>query len=291
MDKLKNLTANNRPVVYTSFDGDNMPFMWDMCEYVLKQNRIPVNPEAALGYYVSTVSLGGVKENVMADCLTLELLADEMWIFDNPKKTLAEGVIAEIILFNEIKGKGVKFVDGIDTKKTKETVLNPEQTKKWISMQDETLVADLRTKMLNRYNKNKSAYLIFNSKNFKHADWARAYCYKNLLCPLSPQNILPSHLYRTAGAENKYLSDRLAIMRRADKILLFADKFHFEREIGNLDNISQAELGFSKKLDKQVQVIGWDEAKVPKYDPLKPWALTNKENREIGVNWERIANK
>ena len=51
-----------KEVVYTSFDGDDMNHMLEICQKVLDENKIPVNPEMALGYYISTNTLGGSKK-------------------------------------------------------------------------------------------------------------------------------------------------------------------------------------------------------------------------------------
>ena len=66
-----------RKIVYTSFDGDDMHHMLAMCDRVLKNNEIALNPEMALGYYISTETLGGKKVNVMTDCLTLTVFSDK----------------------------------------------------------------------------------------------------------------------------------------------------------------------------------------------------------------------
>ena len=62
-----------RKVVYTSFDGDDMHHMLKICDRVLKEGKIALNPEMALGYYISTETLGGKKIEVMTDCLTLNV--------------------------------------------------------------------------------------------------------------------------------------------------------------------------------------------------------------------------
>lgn len=48
-----------------------MHHMLAICDQVLKHDMIALNPEIALGYYISTETLGGKKINVMTDCLTL----------------------------------------------------------------------------------------------------------------------------------------------------------------------------------------------------------------------------
>ena len=67
-----------RKIVYTSFDGDDMHHMLAICEQVLNNQMIALNSEMALGYYISTETLGGQKINVMTDCLTLTIFSDKL---------------------------------------------------------------------------------------------------------------------------------------------------------------------------------------------------------------------
>ena len=196
-----------------------MHYLHDICKTEIDRGNIPLNPETSLGYYISTVTLGGKKIEVMKDCLTLETIA--------------------------------KY--------------------------------ELENNLLKPYlNENhESAYIIANMTNFKHIDWARIYCYKNGLCPISPQNILPLHLYKDNMKD--YLLSRLELLSRADKILLFIDKNNFEDELSKLDDYSTSEIYYARNYlkDKNIEIIGWDEALVPKYDPNSKWALTTNEDIEI----------
>ena len=85
-------------VIYTSFDGDDMHYLYNICNYEINRGNIPLNPETALGYYVSTVSLGGRKIEVMKDCLILEMLSDKMSVYSKEGRTLSEGILAEMFL-------------------------------------------------------------------------------------------------------------------------------------------------------------------------------------------------
>ena len=40
-----------KKIVYTSFDGDDMNHMLQICRTAIENDRIPLNPEMALGYY------------------------------------------------------------------------------------------------------------------------------------------------------------------------------------------------------------------------------------------------
>ncbi len=39
-----------KPLAYTSFDGDYMPFLPNMLTYAKANGFLPINPESALGY-------------------------------------------------------------------------------------------------------------------------------------------------------------------------------------------------------------------------------------------------
>ena len=72
---------SKKNVIYTSFDGDDMHYLHNICDYEIKRGNIPLNPETSLGYYVSTVSLGGQKIDVMKDCLTFDMFSDKVSVY------------------------------------------------------------------------------------------------------------------------------------------------------------------------------------------------------------------
>ena len=278
------VAKDKKPIVYTSFDGDDMHYLNDICNDVIKRGEIPLNPEAALGYYVSTVTLGGTKQKVMSDCLTLEMLSDKLYVYRNDDVDISEGIIAEMILWNIIKNQGFSFIHDVRRlENPKDDILSKSELSKWISSQDSVLNQELFHNLLNSYMKqnHESVYLIANFKNFKHIDWARAYCYDNDLCPISPQNILPFSLYK--NDENNYLESRLNLLDRVNQVFLFIDRFNEKEEIKNLDKFSLAELYYLKEYcpNKMFTIIGWDQANVPKYDKGKKWSLTSKEDIKV----------
>lgn len=274
----------SKTIVYTSFDGDDMHYLSDICKNVIEQGKVPLNPEAALGYYVSTTSLGGVKQEVMKDCLTLEMLADELYVYRNHDYDISEGIIAEIILWNLMKNNGLSFVGDVKSLENYDLKgMDASELEKWILLQDSLLKKELNYNLLDGYmkTKHKSNYVIANFRNFKHIDWARTYNYNNGICPISPQNILPYTLYKNDNIE--YLKARLELLRRTDEATLFIDRFNKVDELNGLDDFSKAELYYLKMYlpNKPFKIIGWDEIGVPKYDKNKKWALTTKEDLEI----------
>lgn len=276
--------SSKKNVIYTSFDGDDMHYLHNICGYEIRRGNIPLNPETSLGYYVSTVSLSGKKIDVMNDCLTLEMLSDKMSVYAKEGRQLSEGILAEMLLWDIKKGKGLDIVEGVthlETSKLHE--LSDLQLKKYLSQIDPIVKFELFNNLLTSYNEktHQSAYIIANMENFKHIDWARNYCYTHKLCPVSPQNILPFYFYK--GNEKEYLESRLELLRRTDKVLLFIDRNNLMEDLSRLDSYSLAEIYYVNKYlkDKNIELIGWDEALVPKYNQNIKWSLTTNEDTII----------
>lgn len=279
-----------RKVVYTSFDGDDMHHMLAICNNVLQHDMIALNPEMALGYYISTETLGGKKINVMTDCLTLTIFSDKLWIYGKTDTLLSEGIMAEIFLWSQIKNKKATFVPDIYGKELIE--MNYLELKEWLNrMTDENFRNDIFNNLLNSYKEHThhTVYIGANFVNYKHIDWARVQAYRERLCPISPQNILSYFLYHSLNDhEARYLKDRLTLLAKSDMYWLCIDSSNLEAELNKLDQNTLVELYMLNTFytDKPVKIVDWGEIKVPKYDKSKKWALTNKEQEEIlGNNW------
>lgn len=278
-----------KKIVYTSFDGDDMNYMLQICKTVLDANKIPLNPEMALGYYISTVTLGGNKVNVMRDCLTLTLFSNELWVYGDCSDFLSEGIIAEIFLWSQIKNKRATFIpdfyngdkvamDYLELKNWLDTKI-PVETKK-----------EIEDNLLKGYKADShgTVYIGANFKNFKHIDWARVYAYEENLCPISPQNILNYYLYKTCKDEKAYLKDRLTLLANSDEYWLCIDSTNMKEELERLDQFTLAELYVLDTLfpEKKFKVMDWGKIGVPKYNKNATWALTTKEQKEIlGHDW------
>lgn len=279
-----------RKVVYTSFDGDDMHHMLAICDQVLKHDMIALNPEMALGYYISTETLGGKKINVMTDCLTLTIFSDRLWVYGKTDTLLSEGIMAEIFLWSQTKNKKATFIPNIYGQEQVE--MNYLDVKEWLDrMTDEKFRNDIFNSLLTPYKAqtHSTVYIGANFVNYKHIDWARVQAYKERLCPISPQNILSYFLYqsfRDKGA--RYLKDRLTLLAKSDIYWLCIDSTNLESELNRLDQNTLAELYMLNTFytDKAVKIVDWGDIKVPKYDKSKMWALTSKEQEEIlGNNW------
>lgn len=279
-----------RKIVYTSFDGDDMHHMLAICDKVLKNDMIALNPEMALGYYISTETLGGKKINVMTDCLTLTIFSDKLWVYGKTDTLLSEGIMAEIFLWSQVKNKKVTFIPNIYGEE--QILMNYLEVKKWLDkMTDEKFRNDIFNNLLTPYKSAdyKTVYLGANFANYKHIDWARVQAYKERLCPISPQNILSYFLYNSLNDNGvRYLKDRLTLLAKADMYWLCIDSTNLAAELDRLDQNTLAELYMLNTvyIDKEVKIVDWGDIKVPKYDKSKKWALTDKEQEEIlGSNW------
>ena len=275
---------SKKNVIYTSFDGDDMHYLHNICSYEISRGNIPLNPETSLGYYVSTVSLNGKKADVMNDCLTLEMLADKMSVYSKEGRLLSEGILAEMLLWTLKKGQGLDMIMGVNHLATsKLNKMGALELKRYLSKVDPLVRFELFNNLLVNYNEesHQTAYIIANMENFKHIDWARSYCYTHNICPVSPQNILPLYLYE--NNEKEYLESRLELLRRTDRILLFIDKNNLLEDLNKLDSYSLAEIYYVDKYlkDKKIELVGWDEALVPKYNQNCKWSLTTNEDITI----------
>ena len=274
-----------RKVVYTSFDGDDMHHMLAICDQVLKHDMIALNPEMALGYYISTETLGGKKINVMTDCLTLTIFSDRLWVYGKTDTLLSEGIMAEIFLWSQIKNKKATFIPNIYGQEMAE--MNYLEVKEWLNkMTDEKFRNDIFNNLLIPY-KMKTHQTVYIGANF--VNWARVQAYKERLCPISSQNILSYFLYHSFEDNGaRYLKDRLTLLAKSDIYWLCIDSTNLEAELNRLDQNTLAELYMLNTVytDKAVKIVNWGDIKVPKYDKTKMWALTSKEQEEIlGSNW------
>lgn len=285
-----------KKLVYTSFDGDYMNFLTNMLKFTKNNGYLPVNPESTLGYYVSTITHGGSKVPVMKDCIKTELMCDEMWIFNPTSSHIPEGVLAEMIVWFQNKNTGVKVIPFFDSHKIVvdpcsriETINYTEMSRndilKYINSCSSDNVKQIKEKLLGSKKLPSSVYVVANFYNYKHIDWARAYCYSNGLCPVSPQNILPYTLYLDVSNAfvDSYMEDRLELVDRCEKMLWFTNMNNIDFEINSLDPFSCTELYYylSKHDDSLLSIVDWKDAGVPKYVNPQKWALTTAEQNEV----------
>lgn len=287
-----------KPLAYTSFDGDYMPFLSNMLTYTIANGYLPINPESALGYYVSTTTHHGSKVLVMKDCLCVELLCDEMWVFNPVNGHMPEGVIAEIMAWKDNKGTAIRQIPFFNNYKLDVDVDKPDAAlDKYIMTPLEISaclnkcshydIEDIRKKLFEtQSNIPNPTYVVANFYNYKHIDWARAYCYRQSMCPVSPQNIIPYFLYNKGSKVNfelSYIIDRLTLMDKCKELLWFTNTKNLEYELKKLDVFSCTELLYWYTVNgpESIRVVDWSIAGVPKYQNNNDWALTRTELHEV----------
>ena len=290
-----------KPLVYTSFDGDYMPFLSDILTYTKNNGYIPVNPEAALGYYVSTKTHDGNKVFIMKDCICEELLCDEMWIFNPTTDHIPEGVTAEIMAWKRNKKSNMRKIPFFNNLNLNVDIhsadllldnyfFSDNDIDTYLESCNKDDIEDIKEKLFNvESNISRPVYVVANFYNYKHIDWTREYCYKNGLCPVSPQNILPFTLYNKEKNFLSYIIDRLTILNKCSEIIWFTNERNIKAEVDNLDIFSCTELYYGWKFNKQlIKIVDWATAGVPKYIDSKKWALTRTESRENIPNIKNI---
>lgn len=286
-----------KQLAYTSFDGDYMSYLSNMLVYTMVNGFLPINPESALGYYVSTTTHEGDKTLVMKDCLCLELLCDELWVFKHVRNPIPEGVVAEIMAWEKHKEPSIRLIPFFDDykvdvdigkpdKELDNYILSPLDVSKFINDRNPDDIEDIKSKLFNQGERLPiPIYVVANSYNFKHIDWARSYCYKKFVCPVSPQNIIPYYLYANDNEEGfklSYMIDRLMLMDKCNELLWFTNTRNMENEIESLDVFSCTELLYWYMIHgpKTIKIVNWSDAGVPKYFN-KQWALTRTEVQEV----------
>ena len=93
----------NNKLIYTSYDGDNIPLIDSFIKLVIDFKYIPINPTKSLGYYISTSIHDNDKGECLRDCLSLEMICDELWVFIDNNKYIPEGVRLEIATWLKYK--------------------------------------------------------------------------------------------------------------------------------------------------------------------------------------------
>lgn len=292
--------SEKNKLVYTSFDGDYMHFLNHMIYFCLKDNCIPLNPEAGLGYYISTSTHGDSKIPVMNDCIITELLCDEMWIFNPINQYIPEGVLAELMAWSKMKTTDVSLISFFPDYKTsidehlaigiceknmrvENHEINAFIRNHWTVQE----VHEINSNLLNDYfaTPRESSYIIANFYNYKHIDWARKFCYNKDICPICPQTLLPYFVYSLTfiEANKKYIEHRLTLLKKNKSVLWFINKNRIDQEIENMDIFSLYELYYliCNKESYKVELVDWATAEVPKYKYPNRWALTSKEQKEV----------
>jgi hypothetical protein len=287
---------------YTSFNGDYINEVSGMCLGAAMLGVLPLNPEAALGYYVSTTALGSEKPEVMKACVAVQFKADEMWLVtdgaDRALEVLSEGVRAEYLLWREFRpGSPVRHFPWIgaqlafmsDTRlsadETLETALLSEAQHEQIRRSiptayrrdlDERLMTGVRDEGLKSV-----VFVSADPLDDKHLDWARHLVYESGSVAFCTSTILPqfvSDVLRHSVADRRRF--RGGLVERADALWVFAAPASVARGEYGLDVRHDVQCWLRTHPDEPVRIVDWSQAEVPKFTS-RNWALTEEEQSQV----------
>ncbi|MGC0306690.1 hypothetical protein ACJXM4_03500 [Streptococcus pneumoniae] len=261
-----------KKLIYTSYDGDNIHLIELFISFVLNTGNIPVNPTNNLGYYLSTTYYENNKFECVKDCVSLELICDELWIFsDNENHQLPEGVIFEFLEWKANKGSNVKIIP-ID-------IVKKFFSGEWVlSLNEFDYSCDEVYKLLNREkckeleqtifltNQLRSVLLLdLDDKYFKYADWVKQKAFEEGYVPLITCVTVPVYKlieYQIFEPADKYYS-------------IIRNKVKYFRQVVEYDE--------RECTHRYESVWTLQYCSVPKY-VSKNWAMTEIENNENNEN-------
>lgn len=276
-----------RQTVYTSFDGDNMVYIDCMRQLAVKTGRVPINPEHALGYYLSTRAHGDSKAEVIKDCLSLVLIAEEFWVFadaeDCTLSDLPEGVLIEMLLWARRRNSTFRFLS-VSRVVSSLVYGAPMQTIPAYCGVERTITEnDIRRALSGAHFEEISSYLervlpvlrpvVFidiRDEDFKYADWARMQAYALGKIAIVPQILIPEFVYSILGLGHEY-------HRSVDKLR--------ETSAGTwaiYESPERLEL-LMRRYDGEAHAVMYIPIKdlnVPKYANPRNWSITTKELHE-----------
>ena len=280
-----------------------------MAYITLKAGFTPINPECALGYYVSTFTHGGEKTDTMQDCIALELLCDELWLFlENPGdfNSFPEGVVAEMISWTENKktsdmriynnemikafttlttiNGGARNKKNILTSKMKFFELNIQSI---LNKIEPRFISDIQNKLTDKIKagRRKVIYASTNFFDIKYSDWLRAYCYRNGKVAIVPSQLLNSFVLNAVYGDSiiqEYLLDRLSLLSKVDSIYFITKPIN-KSNTYSIDFIFDYAFWLANKERYSVYFFTWNQMDVPKF-VNRNWALTKKEHKECFDN-------
>lgn len=269
--------------VYTSFDGDLMVYIDCMRKLAVKNGFVPINPEHALGYYLSTRAHSDSKSEVMKDCLSLTMIADEFWVFseneDDPLGAFPEGVLIEMLLWVRQKGLPIKVFSIPKTMVS----LGYSSAQRYEGKPLVVKEADLKNALSDRYFHEISAYLDkvtpilrpvtfidIRNEDFKYVDWVRAKAYEVGKVPIVPQHLIPEFVYALHDMRGEYDASVEALREVSSGVWAI---YHSHEKLEELRKKYQGSR-------LMVTFISLQELNVPKYANPRNWSITTKELQE-----------
>ena len=296
-----------KQVVYTSFNGDFLDYINHMVYVALKMGYTPINPECALGYYLSTITHNANKVETMIDCISLELICDELWLFlESPSEadSYPEGVAAEIMAWVDSKPDAnmsmrvfsdeiVKSFNTIATIRDNATHIYDFSADN--AKYDEVNVSNVIAGFESGYyrelfdilvdkvktEKRKCYYISTDFYDIKYSDWVRRYLYERKVTGIIPSQLLNSFVVNFAYKDDDvikcYLADRRSLLAKTETIF-FVQKPHPAAKY-SVDFLFDVYYWLMNREKYTVQFYNWREFGIPKF--TDKWALTTKEHREV----------
>jgi hypothetical protein len=285
---------------YTSFNGDYLRLVPRMCLGACLLGYAPLNPEAALGYYVSTVGFGNEKANVMRACLAVEFRADEFWLITarpgiEGLREVPEGVLAEYLLWRERRPEAparqfpwlsdhewLSFLDRSEPSEAEleRALLGESEHRTLASLADPRFVQNVRERLFDAVEARglpRVAFVSTASEDDKHLDWARRSLYDADTVAFVPDLLVPQPVIDALQADSIDLELRMSFASRADEMWIFT-----QRSTSDLPPRILHDLELARLARIPVHFRRWSDVGVPKYtDPN--WALSDRE-RETSEN-------
>lgn len=250
-------------LVYTSYDGDLIPEIESFIAFVLTQGKIPLNPTKLLGYYISTIAHKNQKVGAMLDCISIELLADEFWIFvedtDLPDAyQIPEGVQMELFYWITYKHGPVRMFSMSQVRQCikDNSKLNLDSFELNVDeLNNIQISSELKIDMVPLNELRKPILINIKERHHKYIDWVKLYTFNHNLVPIDIRSIMNGLLF-----------------------ILFNDL-----DMKTIENeIKQKEINEIHITEFEDDVNKWSlkSAGVPKYIS-KSWALTDRERLNL----------
>lgn len=292
IEQLQEIIADGLPLLmFAAIDNDLLPKVELIKHYILKQGKLPIVGESALGTYLATTHHKGKKEFILRDCLSLIDLCDDFNIFVDSKESSLLKIIAEFPdgVFYEAaywfsKGKTRINIVNIHDFLLPDLIPVDSSIFKNLAIQFKQEIFDKL--QAHATQKHITTYALMPEGHTKYIDWIRKDIYQQNQVPVIP------HILATAGSVILAQGDkplhrmlnRVAIAARCQKICIFApmkgNKLSFENL--SLDILLEIYLimHFDLNLVKNFAYKSYADVGVPKYSQTKQWAITTKESNE-----------
>lgn len=268
--------------VYTSFDGDDMIYIDMMREHAIMLGFIPVNPEHALGYYLSTTFHQNKKTEVMKDCMALARMCHDFWVYTHDPEmklsSLPEGVLIEILQWMDETGNiSLRFfyiqdvVNDLKYGKANEGIyvdISPEIVKECFDSR--TYEEALRYLTSVKDHLRPIVFIDMPDEDFKYVDWARRKAFEEKLVPLVPQLVIAPLHYKVLDIEETYGFDCETLTTLVSRIWAV---YHTN---DRYEAMMQRYAGKNNVTFVDMKALG-----IPKYVDPTNWSITTKEAKEV----------